>query len=215
MKMYLVLYVALAYVPACLPALHNVVGFNQVQVGQERTYQLAEGNLDSVRNGQSGAGRTWLTFVFGETRVEATRRLYWQFRSYVKRAWKTEETTAEKAPVAKCDCEDCDCPPGVCRDGNCKKNYVILLTSRFCQPCAKVQATLIRLKEQGYITYSYDVDRFKKVVKRFDATATPTVVVMDQGKETKRWVGAVSEEELKEHLKTKTEQTDDYLLGRQ
>lgn len=95
----------------------------------------------------------------------------------------------------------------VCKAGDCKKNYVAMFSAEWCGPCKSMYSTIKSLREQGYIVYVFDVDKFPEAAKKYRAVSVPTFAFMDGGKEVKRVVGVTSEETFKQNLKTKAEQT--------
>lgn len=99
----------------------------------------------------------------------------------------------------------------VCKNGDCLKNYVMMFSASWCRPCHEMYPRIKELREQGYIVYVFDVDKYTDASKRFKVQSLPTTIVMGGGKELKRFVGVVSTDQIKEYAKTKEQQnTTDY-----
>lgn len=158
-------------------------------------YQLVEENQrpdsDSERRARS-AGRTEVT---GE---------------HVAARSRGEATVSPTQEVDDCPCgPDCKCPdPMVCKNGDCKKNYVVFLSAEWCRPCQRMYPRITELREAGYIVYVFDVDKFPKASEKFAVKSLPTTVVMDQGKETHRFVGVVAVEKITSVTKPRDQQPE-------
>lgn len=110
----------------------------------------------------------------------------------------------------KCPCEgDCDCiDEQICKDKNCKKNYVVVLTAKWCSACPRMKRVADELITQGYIVYVVDFDKTEEWCRQHKITHVPTTIVFDGGKEVKRFVGVTSIDLIKDGLKNKAEQTN-------
>lgn len=112
--------------------------------------------------------------------------------------------------VEGCKCgEDCECPDEmVCKNGDCKKNYVVFFTAPWCKPCRIMYPRIEKLRKEGYIVYAFDDQKFPNAISKFEVENFPTLVVMENGQEIKRFVGVTDPDTIKEVAKTKDEQTD-------
>lgn len=115
-----------------------------------------------------------------------------------------------KTQAVDCPCgPDCKCPDKiVCEKGDCKKNYLVFFTATWCKPCKRMYPVVDSLRQQGYIIYMLDVDKFPDAARKFEANSVPTMVVMDKGQEITRFVGVTEEDELKQYVKPRKEQDD-------
>jgi thioredoxin 1 len=120
--------------------------------------------------------------------------------------WLDPKAVAAKQ-VGGCRCDDCKCPhPSICERGDCRLNYVVLFTAKWCGACKAMYPNMEKLESQGYIVYLVDVDEHPDVVKDHKVKRMPTILIFDQGKEVKRYVGTQSFNELKSQLKTRDQQ---------
>lgn len=110
-------------------------------------------------------------------------------------AWESEAVPKAKTleDVDGCECgDDCMCPPLVCKNKACKKNFVFVVSApAWCRPCAKMHPIINELREEGYLVFYYDVDKFPDLDARFDVTTYPTFIIYDHGKEQARATGMV------------------------
>jgi thioredoxin 1 len=97
----------------------------------------------------------------------------------------------------------------ICDKGDCKKNYLLLFTADWCLPCKRLYPTIEKLRKDGYIVYVLDADKYVEAKEEFEVKSLPTLVVMNDGKEVKRFVGVTGGDTLRENLKTRVEQDAD------
>jgi thiol-disulfide isomerase/thioredoxin len=98
-----------------------------------------------------------------------------------------------------CDCEKCECPTqDVCRDKACGKRYVVLFTTAGCEPCEKQKTTMAALKKAGFLVFIADDPR---AAEHYGVKQFPTILLMDDRKEVKRWKGITPYSELSKMLK--------------
>ncbi len=74
-------------------------------------------------------------------------------------------------------------------------------TATWCGPCKTMKGTVDQIKAMGYTVHSIDFDRHKNVVQRFQVTQVPTYIVVSNGRELDRLVGAVPGNQLVEMLR--------------
>lgn len=74
-------------------------------------------------------------------------------------------------------------------------------TATWCGPCQTMKGTVEQIKSMGYTVHSIDFDRHKNVVQRFQVKQVPTYVVVSNGRELERVVGAVPGNQLVEMLR--------------
>jgi thiol-disulfide isomerase/thioredoxin len=76
-------------------------------------------------------------------------------------------------------------------------NAVLLdFTASWCGPCKQMQPTVERLTAQGYAVRQIDIDREPQLAAQFRITGVPCFVMVVDGRETGRLVGASSFEQL-------------------
>lgn len=94
--------------------------------------------------------------------------------------------------------------PGVFEDGMQDANYAVAFHAEWCGPCKQMTPVIERLRKEGYAIYEIDVDRDKGIMQRcgFHESALPTVLIFNKGSMIHRYVGVVSIDTLKKHLKT-------------
>lgn len=124
-------------------------------------------------------------------------------------------------------CKHCDfCPTTgrciclnnlICKANNCSANYAVFFTAKWCINCRQMYSTINKLRDEGKIVYVLDVDDFPESAKLANAHTIPMIIIMDEGKEKKRFVGITSKDNLDKVLKPKQKQRDkvvpDYNLG--
>jgi len=109
----------------------------------------------------------------------------------------------------KCPCDDCICVvEDICKNGDCKKNYVVLITAKWCRACPRMKGVAEQLRKDGYLVYVVDFDEAGDKIAPLKITHLPTTLVFDEGKETKRFVGVAGIDDIKDGLKKKSEQPD-------
>ncbi|MBW3542962.1 MAG: trypsin-like peptidase domain-containing protein [Planctomycetes bacterium] len=73
-------------------------------------------------------------------------------------------------------------------------------TATWCGPCQSMNAIISRLERQGYPIRKVDVDREPGIFKRYGVRSMPTFVLVVEGKEVGRIVGAATESRLQQLL---------------
>ena len=58
-----------------------------------------------------------------------------------------------------------------------------------------------KLFEEGYLIDFVDIDSDPDKAKEFSVSSVPTLVLVENGKEIKRWVGVVTDSEIKQTFK--------------
>lgn len=76
------------------------------------------------------------------------------------------------------------------------RGEVLDFTATWCGPCQQMAPTVSRLERAGYPIRTVDVDRNRALAERFGITSIPAFVLVVDGKEVTRLVGAVSEQQL-------------------
>jgi thiol-disulfide isomerase/thioredoxin len=80
------------------------------------------------------------------------------------------------------------------------RGEIIDFSARWCGPCQQVAPLVARLEREGEPIRTVDVDAQRDVAQRFKVTAMPTFVLLIDGKEVDRNVGAMSEAQLRAWL---------------
>lgn len=80
-------------------------------------------------------------------------------------------------------------------------NGVLLdFTATWCGPCQKMSPLVSRLKREGYPIRKVDIDQERALAKRFNIESIPAFVLVVEGKEVARCVGATTESNLRRML---------------
>lgn len=84
-----------------------------------------------------------------------------------------------------------------------EKTTFVQFSSEFCTPCRRTNALLTKVsaEREGVTHVELDVDEHLDLVRRFNVTRTPTVLVLDpDGVVTRRIVGAPSPQDITQLL---------------
>ena len=73
----------------------------------------------------------------------------------------------------------------------------LFFTASWCSACRAMHPIIAKLKNEGYSITEIDVDKEKEKAEKYAITSLPTVVVLQNTKIIKRFVGKTTEEELK------------------
>ena len=80
-------------------------------------------------------------------------------------------------------------------------NGVLLdFTATWCGPCQKMSPLISRLKREGYPIKKVDVDQEAELARRFNISSIPAFVLVVDGREVARSVGATTESNLRRML---------------
>lgn len=79
------------------------------------------------------------------------------------------------------------------------KPIVYAFTDDKCVPCQQMKPVWKQLERKGYKVYYY---KSEKMRDKYDVSVLPTTIVMDNGKEEKRFEGVVSLRVIVKVLKT-------------
>lgn len=83
-----------------------------------------------------------------------------------------------------------------------KDKVVIDFYAEWCGPCKMLSPILEKVgKEEKLTIYKVNVDDLEDVARRYGIMSIPTVIVFSKGKEVKKSVGFMDEDELKEFIK--------------
>lgn len=77
----------------------------------------------------------------------------------------------------------------------------IYFTSKGCPPCRKMLPIIEKLIAEGYQIVIVNVSTSPEQAESYKITGTPTLVILEDKREIKRFVGVVSEEEIRRVLK--------------
>jgi thioredoxin 1 len=95
------------------------------------------------------------------------------------------------------------------KEEDAKRNYLVMYTAEWCIWCKRMYPVIKLLREEGYIVYVVDADKHPEAVKRHKVESLPTFIIMNQGQEASRIVGACLKGKLKKRLKTRKEQENE------
>ena len=79
---------------------------------------------------------------------------------------------------------------------------VLYFTADWCNPCKKVKPIVEGINKDSITKFQIiDVDSEIELVKRFEIRSVPTFILMDDGKEVARLIGAQNKESLLDFIK--------------
>ena len=73
-------------------------------------------------------------------------------------------------------------------------------SATWCGPCKVFKPVMQELAEQGHSIEFIDVDEQSDVATEFGVRSVPTTVVMENGQEVDRFVGAIPKEQVLERI---------------
>ena len=73
-------------------------------------------------------------------------------------------------------------------------------TASYCQPCQQMVPILQRMQKDKFPVRQIDISEEPELARRFNVDRVPTLVLMVQGKEAKRFIGLTDEAELRDHM---------------
>lgn len=77
--------------------------------------------------------------------------------------------------------------------------HILYFTADWCNPCKKVKPIVEELNRDSSIKFQFiDVDQELEMVKNMNVRSVPTFIVVEDGSEVKRAVGAQTKEQLQE-----------------
>ena len=80
---------------------------------------------------------------------------------------------------------------------------VYYFTADWCNPCKKVKPIVEEINRDSAIKFQMiDVDSEIELAKRFEVMSVPTFILMDDGKEINRIIGAQNQESLLNFIQT-------------
>jgi len=87
---------------------------------------------------------------------------------------------------------------------------VLYFTADWCNPCKKVKPIVEEINKDSVIKFQIiDVDSEIEFAKRFEIMSVPTFILMDDGKEVARLIGAQNKESLLDFIKTGLDSGDE------
>jgi len=76
-------------------------------------------------------------------------------------------------------------------------SHVLYFTAEWCNPCQRTRPIAEELKREGIIDFVFiDVDSEIELLQKFGIKSVPTYVLLQDGEEVKRSVGAKTREEF-------------------
>lgn len=87
---------------------------------------------------------------------------------------------------------------------------VYYFTADWCNPCKKVKPIVEEINKDSIVKFQMiDVDSEIELAKRFEIMSVPTFILMDDGKEVNRIIGAQNKENLLDFIKTGLDSGDE------
>lgn len=77
---------------------------------------------------------------------------------------------------------------------------LVEFSADWCRPCQQMRPAMDRLTSEGWVIRHVDVDRERDLADRFQVRSLPTVVILCQGKEVDRLMGAATYEQVVSRL---------------
>ncbi len=89
---------------------------------------------------------------------------------------------------------------------NSEKTVVLEFTSKMCLPCISMLPTLIDIAKNNedvkVITMDIDDEENSSIVKRYNISATPTIIIFKEEKIEKTFTGAIAEDQIMQAIKS-------------
>jgi thioredoxin-like negative regulator of GroEL len=73
-------------------------------------------------------------------------------------------------------------------------------TSRGCSSCAQIKPIIKKLQDEGFKIEEINVNQRFELARKYNVSGLPTIVILQDGKEIKRFVGVIEESELRKNL---------------
>lgn len=87
---------------------------------------------------------------------------------------------------------------------------ILYFTADWCNPCKKVRPIVEEINKDSAVKFQIiDVDSEIELAKRFEIMSVPTFILMDDGKEVTRLIGAQNKESLLDFIKTGLDSSDE------
>ena len=75
--------------------------------------------------------------------------------------------------------------------------HVLYFTADWCNPCQRTKPVAEELKRDGVIDFQFiDADSELELLKKFSVMSIPTYILLEDGREAKRMVGAKTREDF-------------------
>ena len=81
-----------------------------------------------------------------------------------------------------------------------KRGYVLEFSATWCGPCQKVGPIVARLERGGYPIRKVDIEKEPQLARKYNVRSIPTFVLVVDGREKNRIVGATSESQIRQLL---------------
>ena len=81
-----------------------------------------------------------------------------------------------------------------------KEKVLVDFFATWCGPC-KMLIPVLEAYQSDVEVIKIDVDEFNDLAREYGVMSIPTLVLMEKGKETKRSIGFISDDELEKFLK--------------
>jgi thioredoxin 1 len=89
-------------------------------------------------------------------------------------------------------------------------SHVLYFTADWCNPCKKVKPIVEEINKESITKFQIvDADSEMELVKRFEIRSVPTFILIKDGKETKRIIGAQTREQLEAFINDEKNIQDD------
>jgi thioredoxin 1 len=76
-------------------------------------------------------------------------------------------------------------------------SHVLYFTAEWCNPCQRTRPIAEELKREGVIDFIFvDADSEMELINKFEIKSVPTYILIKDGVETKRMIGAKTREDF-------------------
>jgi len=78
-----------------------------------------------------------------------------------------------------------------------KQSEVLFFNASWCGPCRQMKPIVNEMRHHGYRMRDIDIDQHRDLAQKYGIRGVPTFVVLQHGKEVKRFSGGTSPENLR------------------
>jgi len=82
-----------------------------------------------------------------------------------------------------------------------KSNCMLYIGAEGCKLCEIMKPIAVKLKGEGYDVYILYIEEYREFAEKMNVTSLPTTIIREDNKEVKRFVGSITEYQIKKYLK--------------